>query len=75
MSGTWIGSRSKWRQVTGRLVQSLESGFAIHLRIGLSNDEGDAFLGALGVDRMEEVPVVEMEGDMEVVDTEFECRD
>ena len=57
------------------MVQSLESGFAIHLRIGLSNDEGDAFLGALGVDRMEEALVVEMEGDMEVVDAEFECRD
>ena len=63
------------RSLSGRLVQSLASGFAIHLRIGLSNDEGDAFLGALGVDRMEEAPVVEMEGDMEVVDAEFECRD
>ena len=56
-------------------MQSLVSGFVIHLRIGLSEEEGDAFLGALGVDRMKEAPVVEMEGDMEVVDTEFECRD
>ena len=48
---------------------------AIHLRIGLSEVEGDAFLGALGVDRMEDAPVVEMEGNMEVVDAEFECRD
>ena len=56
-------------------MQSLESGFAIHLRIGLSEEEGDAFLRALGVDRMEEALVVEMEGDMEVVDAEFECRD
>ena len=56
-------------------MQSLVSGFAIHLRIGLSESEGDAFLGALGVDRMEEAPVVKMEGDMEVLDTEFECRD
>ena len=63
------------RSLSGRLVQSLESGFAIHLRIGLSEEEGDAFLGALGVDKMEETPVVEMEGDMEVVDAEFECRD
>ena len=55
--------------------RSLESGFAIHLRIGLSEEEGDAFLGALGVDKMEEALVVEMEGDMEVVDAEFECRD
>ena len=56
-------------------MQSLISGFAIHLRIGLSGMEGDAFLGALGVDRMEDAPVVEIEGDMEVVDAEFECRD
>ena len=63
------------RSLSGRLVQSLESGFAIHLRIGLSEEEGDAFLGALGIDKMEEVPVVEMEGDMEVVDAEFKCRD
>ena len=63
------------RSLSGRLVQSLESGFAIHLMIGLSEEEGDSFLGALGVDKMEEAPVVEMEGDMEVVDAEFECRD
>ena len=56
-------------------MQSWISGFAIHLGIGLSETEGDAFLGALGVDRMENCPVVEMEGDMEVVDAEFECRD
>ena len=63
------------RSLSGHLVQSSESGFAIHLRIGLSEAEGDAFLGALGVDKMEEAPVVKMEGDMEVVDAEFECRD
>ena len=63
------------RSLSGRLVQSLVSGFTIHLRIGLSEEEGDAFLGALGVDRMEETPVIEMEGNMEVVDAEFECRD
>ena len=63
------------RSLSGRLVQSLASGFAIHLRIGLSEEEGDAFLGALGVDKMEEAPVVKMEGDMKVVDAEFECRD
>ena len=51
------------------------SGFAIHLRIGLSEVEGDASLGALEVDRMDDRPVVGMEGDMEVVDAEFECRD
>ena len=56
-------------------MQSWVSGFAIHLRIGLSEVKGDAFLGALGVDQMEDHPVVEMEGDMEVVDAEFECRD
>ena len=66
---------SRERSLSGRLVQSLVSGFAIYLRIGLSEEEGDAFLGALGVDRMEEAPVVKMEGDMEVVNSEFECRD
>ena len=66
---------SRERSLSGHLVQSLVSGFVIHLRIGLSEVEGDAFLGALGVDRMEEALVVEMAGDMEVVDVEFECRD
>ena len=47
----------------------------IHLRVGLTEKEGDAFMGALGVDRTEDNPVVEMEGDMEVVDAEFKCRD
>ena len=63
------------RSLSGRLVQSWVSGFAIHLRIGLSDVEGDAFLGALEVNRMEDCPVVKMEGDMEVVDAGFECRD
>ena len=66
---------SRERSLSSRLVQSLEFGFAIHLRIGLSEEEGDTFLGALGVNRMKDCPVVEMEGDMEVVDAEFECRD
>ena len=66
---------SRERSLSGHLVQSWVSGFVIHLRIGLSEVEGDAFLGALEVDRMEDHPVVEMEGDMEVVDAEFECRD
>ena len=56
-------------------MQSWVSGFVIHLRIGLSEVKGDAFLGALGMDQMEDHPVVEMEGDMKVVDAEFECRD
>ena len=56
-------------------MQSLVSGFVIHLRIGLSEEEGDAFLGALGIDRMEEALVIRMEGDMEVVNAELECRD
>ena len=66
---------SRERSLSGHLVQSLVSGFAIHLRIGLSEEEGDAFLGALGVDRMEDALMVEMDRDMEVVDAEFECRD
>ena len=56
-------------------MESLVSRYAIHLRVGLTEEEGDAFMGALGVDIMEDFPVVEMEGDMEVVDAEFECRD
>ena len=56
-------------------MESLVSGYVIHLRIGLSEVEGDAFMGALGVDRMEDHPVVEMEGEMEVVDAEFENKD
>ena len=66
---------SRERNLPGHLVESLVSGFVIHLRIGLSEVKGDAFLGALGVNRMEDHLVVEMEGDMEVMDTEFECRD
>ena len=56
-------------------MESLAPGYAIHLRIGLSELEGDCFMVALGVDKMEDRPVVEMEGDMEVMDAEFECRD
>src|ERR1700743_3490823 len=66
---------SRERSLSGHLVQSWVSGFAIHLRICLSEVKGDTFLGALEVKRMEDAPVVEMEGDMEVVDAEFECRD
>ena len=66
---------SRERSLSGCLVQSLVSGFVIHLRIGLSEVEGDAFLGALGVNRMEDALVVEMEEDMEVVGMEFKCRD
>ena len=66
---------SRGRSLSGCLMESLVSGYVIHLRIGLSEVKGDAFMGALGVDRMEDHPVVKMEGEMEVVDTEFECRD
>ena len=66
---------SRERSLSGRLVQSLVSGYVIHLRIGLSELKGDAFMGALGVDRMEDHPVIKMEGDMDVVDAELKCRD
>ena len=56
-------------------VKSLVSGFVIHLRVSLTEEEEDTFMEALRVDRMEDHPVVEMEGDMEVVDAEFKCRD
>ena len=62
------------RSLSRHLVQNWVSGFAIHLRIGLSEVKGDAFLGVLEVNKMEDHPVVKMEGDMEVVDAEFECR-
>ena len=45
---------SRERTLSGCLVESLVSGFSIHLRIGLSEEEGDAFLGALGVNKMED---------------------
>ena len=41
------------------------------LQVGLSDEEEEMFLGVLGEDRMEN-PVVEMEGDPEVVDVGFE---
>ena len=66
---------SRERSLFGRLVESLVSGYAIHLRIGLSEEEGDSFMGALGADRMEDCPVVEMEGNLEVVDAKFKSRD
>ena len=50
------------KSLSGRLVQSLVSGFVIHLRISLSEVEGDAFMGALGVDQMEDHPVVKIVG-------------
>ena len=56
-------------------MESLVSGYAIHLRVGLTEEEGDGFMGALGVVRMEDHPVVEMEGNLEVVDVKFKCRD
>ena len=57
------------------LVESLACGFVIHLWVCLTDEEEEAFMGALGVDTMEEQPTVEMEGDMEAVDAEFKCRD
>ena len=66
---------SKESNLSGHLVESWVSGFVIHLRISLSQVKGEAFMGALGVSRMEDCPVAEMEGDTEVVDAEFECRD
>ena len=66
---------SRERNLSGCLVESLVSGYVIHLRISLSELEEDCFMEALGVDKMEDRPVVEMEGDMEVVEAEFECRD
>ena len=74
----WLGDldwSSRERSLSRHLVQSWVSGFAIHLRICLSEVKGDAFLGALEVNRMGDCPVVKMEGHMEVVNTEFKCGD
>ena len=35
-------------------MESWVSGFVIHLRVGLTDEEGDALMGALGVDEMEQ---------------------
>ena len=56
-------------------MESLVYGFATHLRVSLTEEEGEDFMGALGIEKMEEQPVIEIEGDMEVVDAEFQCRD
>ena len=58
--------------MSGHLEENLVSGFVVHLEISLSEEEGGMFLRASGVDRMEE-PVVEMMGNMEVTDADFEC--
>ena len=42
------------RTLTGHLVESLAFGFMIHLWVSLTDEEGEAFMGALGVDRMDE---------------------
>ena len=44
---------SRERSLSGHLMESWVSGFAIHLRISLSNEEGDALLGPLGYNKME----------------------
>ena len=59
---------SRERSLSGHLLESLVSGYGIHLGVSLSEEKGDAFMGVLEVDRMEDCPVVKMEGDMEVVD-------
>src|ERR1700743_3680569 len=51
---------SRERSLSGHLVESLVSGFVIHLRVSLTEEEVDTFLGSLGVDRMEDGPLVEM---------------
>ena len=44
---------SRERILSGHLVESWVSGFVIHLRVCLMDEEEDALLGALGVDGME----------------------
>ena len=66
---------SRERILSGHLVESLVSGFVTYLRVSLTEEEGEAFMGALGVNKMEKQPVVEMEGNMDVVYAEFKYRD
>ena len=73
LSGLDWSSREK--TLSQHLVESLACGFVICLWVNLTDEEGETFMRALGVKRMEEQPVIEMEGNMEVVDTVFECRD
>ena len=44
---------SRERNLSGCLVESWVPGFVIHLRINLTDEEGDALMGVLGVDEME----------------------
>ena len=66
---------SRERTLSGHPVESLAFGFVIYLLVSLTDEKGEAFLRTLGVNRMEEQPVIEMESDMQVVDVEFKCRD
>ena len=62
-----LGWSSRERFWLGHLIESWGSGFVIHLQVSLSDEEGEIFLRALGMDRVEDL-VVHMEGDMEVVE-------
>ena len=42
-----LGWFSRERSLSGCLVESLVSGYVIHLRVSLTDKEGDAFMGAL----------------------------
>ena len=44
---------SRERNLSGCLVESWVSGFVIYLRIELSDEKGEALMGAMGVDKME----------------------
>ena len=66
---------SRERTLSGHVVESLACEFVIHLRVSLTDEEGEAFMGVLDIDKIEEQPVVNMEGNMEVVDAGLKCRD
>ena len=46
---------SRERSLSGRLVERWVSGFAIHLRVDLTDEEGGALMRALGVNEMEKI--------------------
>ena len=54
----WSGLVLQGEDLVWTLVESLACGFVIHLRVSLTEAEGEAFLGALAENKMEDRPVV-----------------
>ena len=66
-----LGLSSRERSLSGHLVETQGLEFAIHLQVDLSDFEGERLMGTLSdVDRVE-ILVINMEGDVEVVDAQY----